>query len=299
MLDALLGALTLAALTPTSSRDFSQRIPPIVRPAVAVPQKRDVRRVGIETTGRTSFVADVASGKVLYAKKAHDVVPIASLTKLMTAMVATDAHRDDEEWLTFTEEDVETGEGKIVFPSGESIRRIDAMRALLVGSVNSAGALLARTTSGTKEFVAAMNRKAETLRLASPVFVEPTGLDPRNRANAADVAAMLSIAMTYPELRQITLLPEVVVMGKSGKEYRIKSTNLLLTSFVNKAPYRIIGAKTGSLPEAGFCMAQITRDAQGHEIVVVNLGSDNHFSRFQDVKALTAWTFNAYAWPKP
>jgi D-alanyl-D-alanine carboxypeptidase len=82
----------------------------------------------------------------------------------------------------------------------------------------------------------------------------------------------------------------------SKREVRVKSTNLLVGSFLNKKPYTIVAAKTGTLPQAGHCMAQITRNADGHQVVAVELGGDNHLGRFQDIKALTAWSFDAYEW---
>ncbi|MEK7655727.1 MAG: serine hydrolase [Patescibacteria group bacterium] len=262
---------------------------------VQPPKKKRMESIGIATTGRAAFVADIKTGQVLYSKNPHDVMPIASLTKLMTAIVVIDSEVNLDESITFIKEDF-YGEGKSVFVQGETMTRRDALRALLVGSVNAAGNALARTSKGMDPFVRAMNEKAHSLNLASPVFVDPTGVNPANKANAADVAAMLSIAMSYPELREIAALSSVTIKGGSGNAYNIDSTNLLLPTFLNHDPYRIIGAKTGSLPEAGFCMAQITRNAEGHEIVVVTLASDNHFTRYQDIKGLTAWAFDTFEW---
>lgn len=301
MLDAILNlfiALTFAspAHATTSTMSSVVRVAPAPVIVVAPPKKRLPERIGVATTGRAAFVADVASGNVLYGKHAYDVLPIASLTKLMTAMVLMDSNADMNQTLVFAADDMPS-EGSAVFAPGDVVSREDALKAMLVGSVNEAGNLLARTSSdGTTSFIATMNAKAKSLRLASPVFVDPTGLDPDNRANAADVAAMLSLAMSYPELRKISDLATVMIPTGSGKQKIVKSTNLLLTSFLNKAPMQIIGAKTGSLPQVGYNMAQLTRDEKGHEIVVVGLGSPNHFSRYQDVKAMTAWAFETYQW---
>ncbi|MBI4139221.1 D-alanyl-D-alanine carboxypeptidase [Candidatus Uhrbacteria bacterium] len=302
MIDVLITLLTaMSFATPAEAATPSPAafVRPLPRaeqaPRPAPPKKQRKESIGIATTGRSAFIADVATGQVLYAKKPHDVMPIASLTKLMTAIVLMDSDLNLDEPVTFVSEDFD-GEGKAVFVPGETVSRRDALRALLVGSVNAAGNALARTSKGMEPFVQAMNTKARALKLASPVFVDPTGVNPSNRANAADVAAMLSIAMSYPELRQIASLPVVTIKGGSGRSYEIASTNLLLPSFLNKAPYQIVGAKTGSLPEAGFCMAQLTRDAAGHEVVAVTLSSSNHFTRYQDIKGLTAWAFDAYRW---
>ncbi len=261
------------------------------------PQKRRLASIGIETSSRSAFVADIGTGKVLYSKNPYEVMPIASLTKLMTAMVLLDAKMNMDQMIVFADEDLDT-ESKAIFKPGEAITRRDALRAMLVGSVNAAAHLLARTSLGNQEFVKAMNEKAKALRLASPVFVEPTGLDPKDRSNAADVAAMLGTALSYPDIRAFASLPSVSIKTQEGKIREIKSTNLLLGSYLNKKPYQIVAAKTGSLPEAGFCMAQVTRNPQGHEIVVASLDSSDHFTRYQDVKALTAWTFDSYQWDR-
>ncbi|MBU1032804.1 MAG: serine hydrolase [Patescibacteria group bacterium] len=267
--------------------------PAIVRPIV--PKKQRTNSLGIETSGPSVFVADVATGEVLFSKQPHDVRPIASITKLMTAMVLLDAGLDMDEYVTLVRYDFKD-DLHSVYDVGDMVTRKDLLNSLIVGSVNTAGNALARTSLGNEEFVAAMNKKAQELKLATPVFVDPTGIDSQNRASAADVAAMLSIAMSYPEIRHIAALSSIEVKTQAGEKYLVKSTNLLLDSFINEDPYKIVGAKTGSLPEAGYCMVQMTADDKGHEIVVASLGSSNHFSRFLDIKALTAWTFDTYEW---
>ena len=108
---------------------------------------------------------------------------------------------------------------------------------------------------------------------------------------------MLRQALQYNETREITEQSKIEVRGKKlDRSYLIKSTNLLLDSFLNKEPYHIVAAKTGSLPEAGYCLAQAVRNKEGHELIAVTLGSENHFSRYQDVKALLGWGFDAYTW---
>lgn len=298
---AILAAFSLAPqMTSASGVERHMAVSSFPRPAAvsrpAPPVKRRVESLGVETTGKAAFVADVATASVLFSKNAHDVLPIASLTKLMTAIVVIDRGYDLDEPITFMSEDFQNDGGKDVFVVGETITRREALSALLVGSVNAAGNVLARTGQTKEEFVKAMNDMAMQMKLASPVFVDPTGLNPENRASAADVAALMSKALSYPEIRTIIALPQVVIKGKTGNAYKIKSTNLLLKSFLNKEPYQILGGKTGSLSEAGYSMAQLTRNADGHEIVAVTLSSDNHFSRYQDVKALTAWAFDTYKW---
>ena len=307
MLSNLIGIMAAMSLAPApilganALQIYNQEIPVQItlsreqeRPAV--PHKKDPDNLGISTSGKSIFVADVASGGVLYAKQPYDVRSIASITKLMTAMVVMESTNKLKGDLTFQDDDFDHLE-KSPFDVGDTISRADAMRSLMVGSVNAAGHALARTSGMTMdEFIKNMNAKATDLGLKSAVFVDPTGIEPGNRANAADVAAMLTIALNFPEIRQAMIQPKISIVTKEGKTRNIDSTNLLLNSFLNKDPYKIVGAKTGSLPEAGYCLAQVTRNKEGHEVVAVLLDSDNHFSRYSDVKALTYWAFDSFTW---
>lgn len=263
---------------------------------MAVPVKNDPTRIGIETTSRSAMVMDVPTGKVLFEKEAQRAYPIASLTKLLTAMTVLDSHPDMSEEGTILAED-DPHEGKAVFPIGERFQRTELLKGLLIGSVNIAGNTLARMSGDRESFVDAMNAKAQELGMLTSHFVDPTGLSPENRASARDVALMMRAALQYPEIRAITKQGSLSLIGRAtGKPYAIRSTNLLLDSFLNKSPYEVVAGKTGSLPEAGFCFAQATRDKDQHEVIAVVLGSNNHFARFQEVKALTYWTFENYTW---
>lgn len=269
-----------------------------VAPTAPVPKKMEIERLGIDVSAESACVIDVATGRILFEKDANKAHPIASLTKLMTAMTLLDDHPDMKEMLTILSSD-DPREGKSVLPIGGTFTRQELFNALLIGSVNTAGNTLARTsTGGMKGFVARMNAKAKELHLLQGTFVEPTGLEPENKASARDVATLLRTALSYPEIRETTERSALSLPNRlTGKSIEISSTNLLLGSFLNKNPYRIVAAKTGSLPEAGFCLAQATRKEGSGEVISVVLGSDNHFSRFQDAKALTFWAFDAYRWP--
>ncbi len=302
MIGTLIGLL--AALTLGSPAQAQARTLPAVsataQAATATkpqaPLKRRTDSLGIKTSAPSAFVADLATGSVLFAKDPHRVLPIASLTKLVTAMVFLDQKPDFNQTLTYQAGDFDQ-QSTPVFSAGEQLSYGDVFKSMLVGSVNASANALARVTLGKEKFVAAMNNKMRELGLKSPVFVEPSGLDPANQADAADIAAIIATATGYPQIREADALPMIVVHGKlTNKTYSIKSTNLLLESFLNKKPYSVVVAKTGSLPQAGYCMAQVTRNDNGHEVVAVELGNDNHFGRFQDIKVLTSWAFNTYEW---
>lgn len=297
MIDVFVGMMAaLSLVAPVQAAPILNPLPMArTAPRTLPPKKRQLQSHGITMVSPSVFVADVATGSVLFAKKPHTVLPIASLTKLMTAMVWLETEPDLDAVVTFREEDFD-GESKPVFLVGETITKREALQSLLIGSVNASANLMARTSLGHEKFVAAMNAKAKALKLASPIFVEPSGLDEGNKANAADVAAMLSTALTYPDIKKTVSMDSIDVKTLSGKDYLLKSTNLLLSSYLNKSPYHIVGAKTGSLPHAGYSMAQVTSDEAGHQIVVVSLASNNHFARFQDIKSITTWAFENYQW---
>jgi len=302
MIGTLFGALAVLGMaTPADAQIALRGSLPIagartveVRPAP--PKKIHPESIGMRTTAQSAFVADIASGKVLYEKNPHRVLPVASLTKLVTAMVFLDTDPDLTRTVIVKEED-QDHESRQVYPDGEVLTLEDVLRSMLVGSVNTSANILARVTGGDA-FIDAMNTKVkDDMGLQSPVFVDPTGLDPKNQASAADVAAILSKALSYDKIREFSQLREVVVhSATSKKEYRVRSTNMLLSSYLNAKPYGIVVAKTGSLPEAGFNMAQVTKNEEGHQIVAVELGSTDTFSRFQDIKALTTWAFDTYRW---
>lgn len=303
MLGTLFGAFAAAAINSANAQPNPVRelLPHIASTSVtdnrpAPPVKRRPNSLGVQTSGPSAFVADMATGKVLFAKDPHRVMPIASLTKLVTAMVFLDLNPDLNQKVVIAEAD-QDHVASIEIPTGETLTLDEVFKAMLIGSVNASANAVARVTVGQERFVQLMNKKVQDLGLKSPVFVEPSGVDPRNRANAADVAAILSYASGYAKIRQVAQLSNIVVHDQiTKKELTIKSTNLLLGSYLNKQPYKIVAAKTGSLPEAGYCMAQVTSNADGHQIVAVELGSDNHFARYQDIKALTTWAFDAYEW---
>lgn len=298
MLGIFLGVLaTLAMHSPADAHAALRGALPTAKPATvraAPPRKTRPESVGIQTSAQCAFVADVASGRVLFAKNSHVVLPIASLTKLVTAMVFLDQKPDLSKPVVLMEEDLDPATTQI-FAVGETLTYADVLKSMLVGSINTSANVLARSTLGRERFVEAMNAKMRDLQLASPHFVDPSGLDSRNRANAADVAAILSHAIAYPPIREFSALPTIVVRGQM-KAYKIKSTNLLISSYVNQKPLSIVAAKTGSLPTIGFNMAQVTKNAHGRQVVAVELGSQNTFSRFQDIKALTTWAFDTYTW---
>lgn len=297
---ALLAAASIQA-NPTAAAiptDLYDKEPPAAiemrSPIEPVKVRQD--SFGIETTAKSAIVVDVSSGSVLYAKNAEVELPVASITKLISAMVILDNGLNGDGLLA-----IETGHlesrGRHWFNPGEQVKRDTAFKALLVQSVNElANAFASAHPGGREAFIAAMNEKAHTLGLENAMFVDTNGMSSKNVASALDVARILRSAIAYPEIREATQSGEFDLQTVAGRTVHLDPTNNLLTSYLNVDPYKIIAAKTGSLPEAGYCLSQVTRHPDGQQIITVVLGSDNHFGRFQELKALTAWAFDVFSW---
>jgi D-alanyl-D-alanine endopeptidase (penicillin-binding protein 7) len=266
------------------------------RAPIEAPIKIKKDSYGVVTTAESVIVADVSSGAVLYAKQPSVARPIASLTKLLTAMVVIDTglHPDDSLWIG---DDAIERSASHPFDGGETITRGDGLKAMLSASANEvANAFGDAFPGGRSAFVLAMNEKARILGLEQAIFVDPSGISPKNIASASDVARLLRSALAYPEIREATRVRVMTITTKAGRKENLDSTNLLLASYLNKDSYQIPLGKTGSLPEAGFCFGQVTTNPEGRQVIAVVLGSKDHFARFQEVKALTAWAFDTYQW---
>jgi D-alanyl-D-alanine endopeptidase (penicillin-binding protein 7) len=270
---------------------------PIARAAdvKAGPRVKSEASLGVEVTASSAFVIDVGSGQILYERDAHALRPIASITKLMTAMTFLDSKPDLTERVEIVADDL-THEGKSPLRVGQRYTKGDLLSLLLVGSVNDAGRALARASGGLEVFVEKMNSRARVMGLRLAHFTDPTGLNAKNVATAAEVALLLKTAMRYPILENILHQEKVMVTSDTGETGSVESTNVLLSSFLNKKPYKILAAKTGSLMQAGFCLAQATQGPEGQVIIAVALDSADHFSRYQDVKSLTYWAMHSFEW---
>lgn len=294
---AILGAFTLRTMQEPSTISSAWNRLPIARSAVpSAPIKKKEGSLGIDISARSAIVMDAESGAVLFEKNADVVAPVASLTKLLTAMTYLDLKPDFASAVEIMPSD-DPALGKTILPANERFTSREVFDALLVGSVNESANAIARTTLGEETFVKKMNEKASSLGLKNARFVDPSGEDSRNVASARDMASALKHASAYPEIAQAMRRKSVTLHGVK-KPYQINTTNLLLASDLNKDGFQVLAAKTGTLPEAGHCFAQITQGRDGQKVIVVLLGGDTHFGRFQDVKALTYWAFDTYEWPK-
>ncbi|MDR0528221.1 MAG: D-alanyl-D-alanine endopeptidase [Zoogloeaceae bacterium] len=265
------------------TRKLAQKRSPVSKSASA-PQELFVN--GQMTLRSTSaLVLDQSNGQALLEKNAAMIVPIASITKLMTAMVVLDAHQPLEELIQITEEDVDylRGSGSRVRP-GLSMTRDTALLLALMSSENRAANALGRHyPGGIPAFVAAMNQKARALGLRQTHFSEPTGLSARNVSTARDLARMVEAAHQYPKIREYSTMTGVR-LDTGTRILSFTNTNALV-----KNPQWQIGlSKTGYISEAGRCLVMQAWVA-GRPVVMVLLDAQGKMTRVGDANRIKRW----------
>ncbi len=233
------------------------------------------------------LIVDAETGEVLYDKNAAAVVPIASITKLMTAVVLLDADLRLDEPIEITREDlIHTRSARTFTPlnRGVTVTRDDLLRLALMASENRAAAALGRTYPGGLEaFVQAMNETAAELGMNDTRFVEPTGLSSENVSSAADLAKLVIAARDYPLIREYSTAPSAEVrLGK--RNVRFVNTNGLVRS----ASWEIAVSKTGFIREAGRCLV-MQANMSARQVVIVLLDSVGKYTRVGDAIRIRKW----------
>lgn len=246
---------------------------------------------GLELTADSAAVVDAKTGKFLYKKNITTILPIASITKLMTALVFLDLNPGWSNIVTLQPID-EVYKAKYVY-RGEQITVRDLFYLSLVGSDNNATQALVRSTGLTnQEFLLKLQARATSLGLVDTQFADVTGLSADNVSTAADLVILATQAWQQPEILAASSANEYQLEIKgSGLRRRVVNTNKLLNGFLN-----VEAGKTGYTDEAGYCLIAKIND-NGNSIITVVLGSQDEDNRFQDAKALAWWVFNNYRWP--
>jgi D-alanyl-D-alanine endopeptidase (penicillin-binding protein 7) len=246
-------------------------------------ERDTIRKIALRSS--SALVQDAETGEIVYGKNAEAVVPIASITKLMTAMVVLDAGLDLDEKITLSREDAVQMKGsRSRLRSGLSLTRGELLLLALMSSENRAAAALGQNYPGGLEaFVDAMNAKAAALQMDESRFVEPTGLSPANVSTASDLAKMVRAAHEYPLIREYSTKSRATVRA-SGRSLQYGNTNNLVRS-----SYWEIGlSKTGYISEAGRCLVMQVRLAE-KDLIVVLLDSWGKQSRIGDANRLRKW----------
>lgn len=237
------------------------------------------------------LIYDERDDIVLYKKGARQKKPIASLTKLMTAMVIIDANLDMDEIITIKRKDRDTIRySKTRLPIGTALRRSDLLLMALAASENRAAFALARTFPGsTKKFIRAMNDKAKFLGLKYTRFADAAGLKNGNVSTAEEILKFVRVASQYTLIREYsTTSKDLVVDENTGKVIRFVNTNRL----VRKDKYDITLSKTGFTSDAGNCLV-MKLNFGNRPLVVVLLNSWGKLSKYGDTNRIRRWLTNA------
>ena len=233
----------------------------------------------------SALVQDQQTGELLLDKHTLDPQPIASITKLMTAMVLLDSQPDLREPITILEEDKDVlRHSRSRLPVGTTLSRGDALLLALMASENRAAHALGRTyPAGLTAFVAAMNAKAAALGLATAHFEDPAGLSCGNVASARDLAKVVDAAHRYPMIRTCSTQEETTIQGRRHP-IAFHNTNRLLLS----SRWRIGLSKTGFIDESGQCLVMQAQLNQ-RPVVIILLDSNGRGSRFGDADRIRQW----------
>ncbi len=233
----------------------------------------------MQLNSQNAIVIDDNSGKILLEKNAASVVPIASLTKLMTAMVVLDSKANMDEKISIEAEDVDQLKHSASHvPVGSTLTRRDALQLALMSSDNRAAASLARTyPGGNTAFMAAVKAKLATLGMGNTTIMEATGLSPENTSTAADLVKLAQAASRYPTIADITTDSEDSVTLKNGRSREFHNTNRL----VGRKGWDILLSKTGFTNEAGSCLIMRVKLA-GKKATMVLLNARASSARLMD-----------------
>ncbi len=295
-----------ATLPEASDRGFTTVEQTLALLAAPLPQAPDAQRspvkveptsVGVVTSAQSAIVVDRVTGDVLYEKNGDEPRSIGSISKLMTAHVFLEGKPDLEAPAAIQVEDVRAG-GTQHVAIGDVVTVRDLITASLVASDNSATQALVRLSGMPEgEFVGRMNEAASEMGMRQTTFMDATGLSADNRSVARDVAHLVDATLKNDVIRETTERATASFTSTSGRVYTVRATDELLGTFLNEPPYKVVGGKTGFLPEAGYCLGTLISENSAHELLVVVLGSETKEGRFRDVKALAAWAYKVFAWP--
>lgn len=249
--------------------------------AAGLHQTHDV----LDLSASVALVMDQDTHEVLFSKNDQAVLPIASLTKLMTGLLISEARLPMDELITITQDDVDTEKGsRSRLAVGSTLSRGELLHLALMSSENRAAHALGRTyPGGMSTFVSVMNAKARMLGMKDTRYVEPTGLSPRNQSSAHDLARLVGAASQDSLVRSLSVSPEhQVEVGSRVLQYN--TTNRLVRS----ADWEIGLQKTGYISEAGQCLVMQARVA-GRRLIMVFLDSSGRVGRLADAERVRRW----------
>ncbi len=261
------------------------------------PIKINKQNLEINTMATNGIVMDLKTEKILWQKNSQEKKNIASLTKLVSALVFLETNPDWGKKIKITRED-EIGGARLNVNFEEEIKIKDLFYAGLIGSKNNAILALVRSTGLSKEnFVKKMNEKAAKMGFKNTRFADPTGLNPSNLSTAYEIAKIAKQTFENQEIKKILVIKRYNFYTFQGekkiREVIVKNTNELLES-----SFKIKAGKTGFSNEANSCLVIQVENEKGNEIVAVLLGNKIKEINFKEMKILIEWIFQNYQWIK-
>ncbi len=267
----------------------------VATPALSEPRDRTSRQVKSAVAGNakapelkssSALVIDQNGGRTLFAKNVDHVVPIASITKLMTAMVTLDAGLPLTEHIVISEDDKDLLKGtRSRLRIGTELTRRELLHLALMASENRAAEALTRVyPGGSRAFVAAMNQKAVELGMWRTRFVDGTGLSSDNVSTAQDLTKMVAAAHQYPLIRDFTTDGGATIQLANGRTMNYNNSNRLVKS----SEWQIGLSKTGYISEAGRCLVMQAKIA-GKPVIIVLLDSWGKLTRIGDANRIKRW----------
>lgn len=241
------------------------------------------RRSVPQLQSESILVVDRATGKTLYQRNPDNVMPIASITKLMTAIVVMESRLALNKRATVTSEDVDRIKwSRSRLPVGAVLRRSTMLHIALMSSENRAAFALSRQLPGGRDaFVDRMNRKARSLGMAHTHFEDPAGLSPTNVSTARDLRRLMSAAYRYDRVR-------VATIGRTRSVFHNAIPYVNSNALVRTRGWHIKMQKTGFTNEAGHCLVMVT-PVRGRDVDIVILGGPNNHAHYDDARAIVKW----------
>ena len=279
------GAQTTAKASSSSGRSSKSTAVRRVADNAATPHfKRDDQGNLVPDIRAAAAIAyDPQTGQILWEEHSKDERSIASLTKMMTAVTFVSDDPDLTQRVTVTRADMRNASTTFL-KAGDVVTYNDLLHLALMPSDNAAARVLARTSpGGTDVFVNRMNLMAAKLGLTNTHYTDPSGLDPDDVSCALDLARVISFAAADPRLGPIMRMAEYEVHAVN-RTFSIRSTDRLLGSDLD-----VLGAKTGFITKAGYCLATLLQIPQGPPVAVVILGAANSALRFGEARHLFNW----------
>ncbi len=290
-------AIALVVLAPAHAADGKKRVQAKYSSKSSIKKSahkhQPARRAAVQASGgipelksAAALVVDLDDGRMIYAKNTQNIAPIASITKLMTAMVVLDANLPLEETIYVDSADLDfVKHTNSRLGVGTGLPRRDMLRLALMSSENRAAASLGRAyPGGAESFIAAMNRKAVELGMWNTRFVDSTGLSSENVSTAGDLVKMVKGAYQYPLIREFTTTPAHEVETVAGRSLQFRNSNGL----VKNSTWEIGLSKTGYISEAGRCLVMQATIA-ARPVIIVLLDSWGKNTRIGDANRIKKW----------